>query len=204
MLDVLIIGGGVSGVSCALVLGSAHKKPFVTEKNIAIVMHQRASSLQNALFNNAYGLDAGTLGSDLLEKSIVQLEHNYPHIQQIHSEKVIAVEKSENGFEVKTNKNSYHTKIVVLAIGANQPLGIEGLENYVMPHQKMMPEKNKIQLKNNDHLVEEGMYVAGTLSGSRSQLSIAAGSGAAVATDILTLWNNGIHTQSHDSVPKIV
>ena len=64
MLDVLIIGGGVSGVSCALVLGSAHKKPFVTEKNIGIVMHQRASSLQNALFNNAYGLDAGTLGSD--------------------------------------------------------------------------------------------------------------------------------------------
>ena len=26
MFDVLIIGGGVSGMSCALVLGSAHKK----------------------------------------------------------------------------------------------------------------------------------------------------------------------------------
>jgi len=26
MFDVLIIGGGVSGVSCALILGSAHKK----------------------------------------------------------------------------------------------------------------------------------------------------------------------------------
>jgi hypothetical protein len=31
--------------------------------------------------------------------------------------------------------------------------------------------------------VAEGIYVAGTLAGWRSQLSIAAGSGAAVATD---------------------
>jgi hypothetical protein len=57
-------------------------------------------------------------------------------------------------------------------------------------------------LKNNDHLVAEGLYVAGTLAGHRSQLTIAAGSGAAVATDILTLWNGGIETHSHDSIRK--
>jgi len=204
MFDVFIVGGGVSGVSCALVLGSAHKKHFVAEKNIGIVMHQRASSLQNALFNNAYGIPAGTLGSDLLENSKNQLFENYPHIQQILSEKVISVVKTEDGFEIQTNKSTFHSRIVVLAMGAGQPIGIEGLDEFVMPHQKMMPEKNRIQLKNDDHLVQEGMYVSGTLAGSRSQLSIAAGSGASVATDILTLWNNGIHTQSHDSVPKII
>lgn len=32
MFDVLIIGGGVSGISCALVLGSAKNKPFATDK----------------------------------------------------------------------------------------------------------------------------------------------------------------------------
>ena len=48
----------------------------------------------------------------------------------------------------------------------------------------------------------EGIYVTGTLAGLRSQVAIAAGSGAAVATDILTLWNNGIQTQSHDSTKK--
>jgi hypothetical protein len=42
--------------------------------------------------------------------------------------------------------------------------------------------------------------VIGTLAGWRSQLAIAAGSGAAVATDILTLWNNGVQTHSHDSI----
>jgi hypothetical protein len=36
----------------------------------------------------------------------------------------------------------------------------------------------------------------------RSQLSIAAGSGASVATDILTLWNSGTHSQVHDSIRK--
>ena len=59
-----------------------------------------------------------------------------------------------------------------------------------------------IQLSNIDHKVTDGIYVTGTLAGWRSQLAIAAGSGAAVATDILTLWNDGIHVQVHDSVRK--
>ena len=63
-------------------------------------------------------------------------------------------------------------------------------------------EKNRIQLENNDHLVAEGIYVAGTLAGWRSQLAIAAGSGACVATDILTLWNDGNQTHAHDSIKK--
>ncbi len=32
--DVLIVGGGVSGMSCALVLGSAKNKPFAAEKKL--------------------------------------------------------------------------------------------------------------------------------------------------------------------------
>jgi hypothetical protein len=51
---------------------------------------------------------------------------------------------------------------------------------------KIIARKTKNQLHNTDHKVAEGIYVAGTLAGWRSQLSIAAG-GAAVATDILTL-----------------
>jgi hypothetical protein len=67
-------------------------------------------------------------------------------------------------------------------------------------HIKIIARKTKNQLHNTDHKVAEGIYVAGTLAGWRSQLSIAAGSGAAVATDILTLWNNGIQTHIHDSI----
>jgi len=202
MFDVLIIGGGVSGMSCALVLGSAYKKPFVTDKKIGIITHQKASSLQDALFNNAYGIPAGKLGSELLTESIEHLQNQYPHIDQIEGEKVLKIEGEAGNFTVFTNKNSYISKIVVISIGAGNPFTIEGLEEYVIPHQKTIPEKNRIQLRNNDHKVTEGVYVTGTLAGWRSQLSIASGSGAAVATDILTLWNNGVHVQAHDSIKK--
>ena len=52
IFDVLIIGGGVSGMQCALVLGSARNKVFAAHKNIGIIMHQRASHLENALFKS--------------------------------------------------------------------------------------------------------------------------------------------------------
>ncbi|MBM6498142.1 FAD-dependent oxidoreductase [Flavobacterium macrobrachii] len=202
MFDVLIIGGGVSGMSCALVLGSAHKKPFVIDKKIGIITHQKASSLQDALFNNAYGIPAGKLGSELLTESIEHLKNQYAHIDQIEGEKVLKIEGEAGNFTVVTNKKSYSSKIVVIGISAGNPFTIEGLEEYVVPHQKTIPEKNRIQLKNTDHKVTEGVYVTGTLAGWRSQLSIASGSGAAVATDILTLWNNGVHVQVHDSIRK--
>jgi thioredoxin reductase len=202
MFDVLIIGGGVSGVSCALVMGSANKKPFVNDKNIGIIVHQKSSALQDALFNNAYGIPAGKLGSELLTESLEQLQNLYPHITQIEDEKVLKVEGDYPNFKVITNKNSYSTKNIVLAIGSANTFAIEGLMQFVAPHKKAIAEKQRIQLKNDDHKVADGIYVAGTLAGHRSQLTIAAGSGAAVATDILTLWNDGISCQAHDSIRK--
>ncbi|MEM0578445.1 FAD-dependent oxidoreductase [Flavobacterium polysaccharolyticum] len=210
MFDVLIIGGGVSGVSCALVLGSAQNKSFVTDKKIGIITHQKASSLQEALFNNAYGIPAGALGSDLLKQSLSHLSTSYPHIIQIPEEKVIKVESnfapsihsspSVSEFKVITNKNTYTTRNLIVGIGSANTFAIEGLMQYVEPHKKALPEKQRIQLRNTDHKVVEGIYVIGTLAGWRSQLAIAAGSGAAVATDILTLWNDGVQTHAHDSI----
>ncbi len=202
MFDVLIIGGGVSGMSCALVLGSAHSKHFAADKKVGIIAHQKASSLQDALFNNAYGIPIGKLGSELLSESIEQLHNLYPNVIQIQDEKVIKIDGEVGNFYITTNKKEYQAKFIVIGIGAGNPFTIEGLEEFVMPHQKVIPEKNRIQLKNVDHKVSEGIYVTGTLAGWRSQIAIAAGSGAAVATDILTLWNNGVHTQVHDSIRK--
>ena len=212
MFDVLIIGGGVSGMSCVLVLGSAKNKPFVADKKIGIIVHQKTSSLQEALINNAYGISPGKLGADLLSESIQHLSEKYPHVIQIPDEKVLKIEgeftssvrpsSSCPEFSVITNKNTYKTKTIVVGIGAANTFAIEGLMQYVEPHRKSLPEKQRIQLKNNDHKVAEGIYVIGTLAGWRSQVAIAAGSGAAVATDILTLWNGGIQTHIHDSVRK--
>ena len=200
LFDVLIIGGGVSGMSCALVLGSAKKKSFATDKKIGIFTHQKASSLQEALFNNAYGIPAGKLGSEILTESVQHLSETYPHITQIPNEKVLKIEGIFPEFTVTTNKSSYKTKTIVIGIGSANTFAIDGLMHYIEPHQKALPEKQRIQLKNSDHKGADGIYVIGTLAGWRSQLAIAAGSGAAVATDILTLWNGGVQTHCHDSI----
>lgn len=202
MFDVLIIGGGVSGVSCALIVGSALKRPYAEGKKAGILTHQKATSLENAVFNNAYGIPAGTLGSDLMNTTLDQLATLYPEMEQLPNEKVMGVEGEAGNFTVTTNKGTYQAKAVVVAIGSANTFDIQGLTQYVIPNKKAIPEKNRIQLSNEDHLVTEGIYAAGTLAGHRSQLAIAAGSGASIGTDILTLWNDGKPTQYHDSVKK--
>ena len=198
--DALIIGGGVAGMQCALVLGSGLQKPYAITKKVGVIMHQRSSHLQNALFNNVLGLTSGTLGSDVLTAGKKQLTKNYPNVSQIEHEKVISITIQNNCHIVKTSKNEYKAQVIVLALNYAKPFLIKGLEAYLEPHQKAKAPKDRIQLRNENYLVTESVYVCGTLSGCRSQFAIAAGSGAIVATDILTLWNNGEHSQVHDKI----
>jgi ferredoxin/flavodoxin---NADP+ reductase len=200
MFDALIIGGGAAGLSCALVLGSAKDKPFAQNKRIGIITHQKTSHLQTALFNNVLGLTPGTTGASILRKGKKQLATLYPNVEQIENEKVCEISESTEGFQATTNKNTYQTKLVVIAVGYTNLMTIKGLESYIEAHPKSPIEKDRIWLKNQDHLIKDGMYVAGTLAGWRSQFAIASGSGAHVATDILTLWNNGKDVKVHDKV----
>jgi hypothetical protein len=62
-----IIGGGVSGMQCALVLGSAKSKVFTADKKTGIIVHQKSSYLQNALFNNVLELLPKTLTDVLID-----------------------------------------------------------------------------------------------------------------------------------------
>lgn len=199
--DVLIIGGSAAGLSCALILGSAKDKPFATNKNIGIITHQRTSALQNAVLNNVLGFKKGTKGADVLIDGLNQLKEQYPHVDQISDEKVIEIEKqADTTFIITTNKNTYQSKLIMVAVGPSKMFSIKGLVDYVEPHIQIPILKDKVMLKNNNHLVEKGIYVAGVLAGWRSQYAIAAGSGAQVGTDILTLWNNGNHTVIHEVV----
>lgn len=200
MFDVLIVGGGVSGMQCALVLGSAKEKPCAKGKKIGIILHQRASHLQNALFNNVLGLPEGKTGASILQEGKLHLQRVYPHVLQIEQEKVVRVTGEAGNFQIETTKETYQSKIVIIALNYAKPFTIEGLEEFIAPHPRAAIEKDRVYLKNQDHLIKKGLYVCGTIAGWRSQFAIAAGSGAQVATDILTLWNDGNHTKAHDKV----
>lgn len=200
IFDALIIGGGVSGMQCALVLGSAKSKPFAADKKVAIIMHQRASHLENALFNNVLGLAPKSLGKDILIRGKEHLSSIYPDVSQIENEKVLSVKEINGIFYIETNKTSYQSKIVILALNYSKPFLINGLDQFIIPHQKAHPDKDRIQLKNEDHLIKKGLYCCGTIAGCRSQFAIAAGSGASVATNILTLWNGNNPTKIHDKL----
>ena len=199
--DTLIIGGGVAGMQCALVFGSAQNKEYSKGKKVGIILHQRSSHLKNALFNNVLGLAPGTLGRDILIDGKEQLKTQYPTISQLENEKVIAVlDDKEDTYKVITNKNEYFSKNVVIALNYSKPFEIAGLEQYIEPHMRANAMKDRIQLRNFNHLIKKGLYVCGTLAGWRSQFAIAAGSGASVATDILTEWNDNIPTKVHDKI----
>ena len=198
--DVLIIGGGVAGLSCALILGSAVNKPFATGKKIGIISHQKSSALKNAVLNNVLGFNEGTTGEEILSKGLQQLTELYPEVIQIEKEKVLKIEKSEKSIIVTTNKSTYAATTIVVAVGPSNLFNIEGLTQYVVPHHNLPPQKERIMLKNKNHVVTDGIYVAGVLAGHISQYAIAAGSGAQVATDILSKWNHGNHTMIHDAI----
>ena len=113
MFDVLIVGGGVSGMQCALVLGSAKEKPYAKGKKIGIILHQRASHLQNALFNNVLGLPEGKTGASILQEGKLHLQRVYPHVLQIEQEKVVRVTGEAGNFQIETTKEAYQSKIVI-------------------------------------------------------------------------------------------
>ena len=126
----------------------------------------------------------------------------YPHVSQIEGQKVTAVINNEDDqvYKVITNKGEYYSKIVVIALNYAKPFEIVGLEQYVEKHSRANPIKDRIQLRNFNQLIKECLYVCGTIAGWRSQFAIAAGSGASVGTDILTLWNDNISTKIHDKI----
>jgi thioredoxin reductase len=198
--DALIIGGGVAGLQCALVLGSAQHKSFAIDKKMGIIIHQKTSHLQNAVFNNVLGIAPKTLGKDILLEGKKQLSTLYPTVSTIENEKVIAISEHEDAFQIKTNKRVYISRIIIIALNYSKPFNIQGLNHLIEPHQKANSAKDRIQLKNKEGLITKGMYCCGTISGCRSQFAIAAGTGAAIATDILTAWNQGNHVKIHDKL----
>lgn len=191
--DVIIVGGGVSGLSCAITLGSAieHEMEFFKDKSI-LVIDSGKSDLRKAMLNNVPGVKRGTLGDELLQNIKAQAME-YPCIKII--EDIVNSIEKPNAFKVSTTHNGeFEADIVVLASGF-QAFDIKGLELNVVEN-PLSPKPGRVMIKTNEHFealdknnnVVVNLYVAGLLAGFSSMYMAAAGSGVQVGINILNKY----------------
>ncbi|MEZ0323407.1 MAG: FAD-dependent oxidoreductase [Hydrogenothermaceae bacterium] len=181
--NVVIVGGGVSGLSCALTLGSMKGHFDWAENKKFLVIDNQSSDLLKAMLNNVPGIPKGTLGKKALEDLREQAK-SYGNVEIIFG-RVIKVSGNKGNFTVITEDGKEFTAdYVVLATGFhNFDIDCEGIE---VIENKKSPRPGKVQIKvDEESRVKDGLYVAGLLAGVSTMYACAAGSGVQVACNIM-------------------
>ena len=181
--DVAIVGGGASGLSCALTLVSARGRGWQwAEGRRYIVFDTDNSDLKKALLRNVPGLD-NVLGTDLLQKIREQIDQ-WDGVDFLQEE-VKSIWKKEEGFELQTTSGKSFTADYVVLAGGFHSFNIEGLQVEVVENPKS-PKPGRVMIKHKDFEVDKNLFVAGTLAGLSSHFTSCAGSGVEVAIEILS------------------
>ena len=119
MYDTIILGAGPAGVSAGLYCKRANK-------NVLIIYNDDSGLLKAHQIDNYYGFEDGISGEELYEKGIRQAKNL--GIEAV-KEEVIKIEIDNNNFKVITDKKTYESKTVILAIGAKKnTLKIHGIK----------------------------------------------------------------------------
>jgi thioredoxin reductase len=188
--DVIIVGGGASGLSCALTLASSRGRGWEWAENRRyLVIDDGRSDMNRALFNNVPGVRPGTLGSRLLEEIRAQIDR-FGGVDFLE-DRVVRAEGSRGNFRVLTQKGGeFESEFLVLACGFHR-FEIEGLGVKVVENPRSPKPGRVMVVHDGSYRVRDGLYVAGLLAGVSSMFATAAGTGVQVALDILSLWAGG-------------
>ena len=121
MYDVIIIGAGPAGITAGLYTQRGNLK--------TLIIHNGKTSLESASkIENYYGFENGITGKELYFKGIKQAQNIGIDVK---SEEVIRLEMIENCFKVKTTKNEYISKTIIIAMGTKKrTLPIEGIKKF--------------------------------------------------------------------------
>ncbi|HEU0050688.1 MAG TPA: FAD-dependent oxidoreductase, partial [Patescibacteria group bacterium] len=116
--NVVIVGSGPAGWTAAIYAARAELKPVVFEG-----MDAGGQLMTTTEVENFPGFPNGIQGPELMQAMRKQAERFGTEIVAAFVE---SIEKIEGGFEVIANKETYHTKTVIMATGATaRRLGLE-------------------------------------------------------------------------------
>ena len=107
MYDVVVIGGGPSGISASLYAKRANLE--------VLVLHNNESNVEQAhQIDNFYGFPGGITGKELYNKGIRQAEQLGIEVKKVQ---VVGVENLGKHFNVKTVKGNFETKTIIISTG---------------------------------------------------------------------------------------
>ncbi len=181
--DVVIVGGGASGLSCALTLASARGRGWQwAEGRKYLIFDTDNSDLKKAFLKNVPGLYPVN-GTELLKKIRKQIEE-WGGVDFLQEE-VVRIEKKEGFFEVEGSSGRvFYADYVVLA-GGFHSFNIKGLQVELVENPRS-PKPGRVMIWHKDYEVDKNLFVAGTLAGLSSHFTSCAGSGVEVAIEILS------------------
>lgn len=123
MLDTIIVGGGMAGMTAALYCLRSNKKVLVIEKETIGGQISMSPKVEN------YPTIQQISGTELADLTFEQISNLGV---QFEIETVEKIEKENNIFTVTTNYNTYQSKSVILATGASpRKLGLKGEEDFI-------------------------------------------------------------------------
>ena len=165
MYDTLILGGGPAGYSAAIYSSRYNLKCLVIAKEPGGVMNE-AYKVEN------YPGFPSIIGIDLMDK--IKEHVNYLGVE-IKEEEILNVNKKGNNFIVKTNKNNYESKTIIIVMGA---------------------EHKKLNVPGEKEFEKKGISYCYTCDGAfyknKNVIVVGGGDAAAQAVLLLASFNNNI------------
>ena len=121
--DVVIIGGGIAGVTAAIYLKRANKSVVLLELSVIGGQIINASSVENYPgYNEIKGFELGNKFKEQLDN--LSIEVKYEAVKQISGD--------DNNFTIVTNTDSYNAKKVIIATGTiSRKLDIPDEDKYL-------------------------------------------------------------------------
>lgn len=168
--DAIIIGGGLAGLTCSIFTARA-------ELSTLVLNHGASLLKRNAIIENFPGFPAGVNPRLLIDMIEDQAERNGATLEK---GRVQTVTKTQEGFQLETDEETYHAKRVVAA-SKDSPEYLEPLDAPLT----QAGSKTYLDADEDGRTPIEGLYAAGRMAERYHQAIVSAGHGASAGISLI-------------------